>query len=69
MILTVPMVSLLEQAICQRYYHPGRWTGSLHSDACKVPAIQRNLAQVRGWKAFFDTLSGMYPHQEENSGV
>lgn len=62
MILAVPMVSLLEQAICQRYYHHDNWTGSFDSDMCKVPAIQRSLAQVRGWKAFFDTLSGRHPH-------
>jgi hypothetical protein len=66
MILTVPMVSLLEQAICQRYYHNAHWTGSLDSDICGVPQIQRTLAQVRGWKAFFDTLSGMIPQQEVN---
>lgn len=55
MILTVPMVSLLEQAICIRYYH-----GDIpNPDLCKIPPIQRTLAEIRGWTAFFETLAGI----------
>ncbi|KIW29217.1 uncharacterized protein PV07_05044 [Cladophialophora immunda] len=55
MILTVPMVSLLEQAICTRYYH-----GDISNpDLCKIAPIQRTLAEVRGWTASFETLAAI----------
>ena len=65
-VLTVPLVSLLERAICENYYHGhDRITlsnlGSVDEALCKIPAIQGELAKLRGWKAFFETLSGMRP--------
>lgn len=58
MILHVPMVSLLEQAICHRNFPQDQWA-TLSPDVCKVASVQRSLAEVRGWKAFFDTLSAV----------
>ena len=63
-VLTVPLVSLLERVICENYYHEHDQIalGSLRSvdeALCKIPEIQGELAKLRGWKAFFETLSGM----------
>ncbi|KAK2603984.1 hypothetical protein QQS21_003820 [Conoideocrella luteorostrata] len=55
MITTVPMVSVLEQAVCIRYYH-----GDLpNPDLCKISPIQQTLAEVRGWMASFETLAAI----------
>lgn len=55
MVINVPMVSILEQAVCLRYYH-----GDIpNPDLCKTPPIQRSLAEIRGWMAAFETLAGM----------
>ncbi|KAI1740716.1 major facilitator superfamily domain-containing protein [Xylaria scruposa] len=56
MIITVPMVSVLEQAVCFRYYH-GDIT---NPELCKVLPIQRTLAEVRGWTGFFETLAAIF---------
>lgn len=54
MIITVPMVSVLEQGVCLRYYR-----GDIPSpEHCKILPIQRTLAEVRGWVASFETLAG-----------
>ncbi|CVK99414.1 uncharacterized protein FMAN_02256 [Fusarium mangiferae] len=53
MILTVPMVSALEHAICARHYHDNIPT----SELCKAPVIQRKLSEIRGWAASFETFS------------
>ncbi|KAG5770488.1 hypothetical protein H9Q72_002653 [Fusarium xylarioides] len=55
MILTVPMVSALEHAICARHYHDNIPT----SELCKAPAIQRELSEIRGWAASFETFSAI----------
>lgn len=55
MIMTVPMVSVLEQAVCVRYYH-----GDIpNPNGCKIPPIQQTLAEIRGWTASFETFAGM----------
>lgn len=55
MIITVPMVSILEQAICTRYYG-----GDISTpDVCKIAPIQRSLSEVRGWTASFETLAAI----------
>ena len=64
-ILTVPLVSLLERAICENYYRQHDQIalsslGFIDEALCKIPAIQGELAKLRGWKAFFETLSGMH---------
>ena len=65
-VLTVPLVSLIERAICENYYHEHDQIarsslGSVDEALCKIPEIQGELAKLRGWKAFFETLSGMAP--------
>lgn len=65
-VLTVPLVSLLERAICEDYYHEHDQIalsslGPVDEALCKIPEIQGALAKLRGWKAFFETLSGMHP--------
>lgn len=55
MIITVPMVAVLEQAVCSRYHH-GDIT---NPDLCKTPPVQRTLAEIRGWTASFETFAGM----------
>lgn len=64
-ILTVPLISLYEASICQTYYGPKH--GSMLRSAsrpdesmCKIPAVQSELAFVRGWKAIFDTLAALF---------
>ncbi|KAF9765340.1 hypothetical protein IL306_002428 [Fusarium sp. DS 682] len=55
MILTVPMVSALEHAVCIRHHH-----GTIPSDdLCKAPSVQRSLAEIRGWAASFETFSAI----------
>lgn len=54
MIITVPMVSVLEQGVCMRYHH-----GDIpNPDLCKILPVQQILAEVRGWMALFETLAG-----------
>jgi hypothetical protein len=54
MIMTVPVVTALEQAICFHHYQ-----GAIPSPGhCKNQSIQQTLSEVRGWEAFFDTLVG-----------
>ncbi|CAG9942013.1 unnamed protein product [Clonostachys rosea f. rosea IK726] len=55
MIITVPMVSILEHSLCMRHYH-----GEIpDADACKIPPIQQSLAEVRGWTASFETIAAI----------
>ena len=67
-ILTVPLIALFENAICQTYYRQDELMDSANSQlldrrSCKIPPIQSELARTRGWKAFFETISSMttYP--------
>lgn len=55
MIITVPMVSILEHSLCVHHYH-----GEIPAaDACKIPPIQQSLAEVRGGTASFETIAFM----------
>lgn len=57
--LAVPLLALLEQAVCQDHY--ADLTSTLvHSggDPCKAPPIQGELALLRGWQGFLNGLSG-----------
>ncbi|KAI1391824.1 uncharacterized protein F4822DRAFT_106113 [Hypoxylon trugodes] len=55
MITTVPMVSVLENAVCFEYYG-----GNIpQSDLCKIPPVQKILAEVRGWMASFETIAAI----------
>lgn len=61
-ILTVPLLSLFERSVCAVYYDRHNLTlfanGAIDESQCKIQPIQSELARIRGWKAFFDTLSG-----------
>lgn len=62
-VLIAPYLSLMERALCKSYYTtedpsligPGGWVPEMY---CKVPGVQRELAVIRGWRSFFDTLPG-----------
>ncbi len=62
-VLAVPLISLFERAICEAYFRKNAQDTlslSLPIDevSCKLPPIQSELAKLRGWKGFFETLSG-----------
>jgi len=65
MILVAPYLSLFERALCKSYYTTadpsliGR-AGWVSERYCKIPEVQRELAIIRGWKSFFDTLPGEF---------
>lgn len=61
MIVTVPQLALLEGSLCSSYYAtrdlnaadlPVHVTGQ----SCKIEPIQKELAILRGWKAFLDAV-------------
>ncbi|KAK4452014.1 hypothetical protein QBC34DRAFT_456941 [Podospora aff. communis PSN243] len=56
MVITVPMVSVLERGVCLRYYPHGGIPGPEH---CKILPIQQTLAEIRGWMASFETLAAI----------
>ncbi|KAK3191050.1 hypothetical protein K4F52_003000 [Lecanicillium sp. MT-2017a] len=58
--LAVPLLALLEQAVCQDHYADLTPT-LVHSggDPCKAPPIQGELALLRGWQGFLNGLSAL----------
>ena len=61
MIVIVPQLALLEGSLCNSYYAtrdlstadlPVHVTGQ----SCKIEPIQKELAILRGWKAFLDAV-------------
>ena len=61
----VPLIRLLEGAICNRYYALNGHlttaaTGSVNEGMCKIPPIQNELASIVGLKFTFDALPGKY---------
>lgn len=62
-IIEVPFIALLEQTICTQYYrHHGNptvhETQEFAGRLCKVVSVQDKLANVVGWKLFFDAAPG-----------
>ena len=62
-LLTVPVLSLLENAVCETYYRAHdqnvfHVSGSNNETLCKIAPVQAEVATLRGWKAFFETISG-----------
>jgi hypothetical protein len=58
----LPLVRLVEAAICQRHdriYSPSlsHWA-EVGEDACKLAVIQNKLAHVMGYKLAFDAIPG-----------
>ena len=65
-VMTVPFISIFEQALCQAHFQVHGQDGFakptlVDEVSCKIPSIQSELASLRGWKAFFETLSGKSP--------
>ncbi|KAF2149256.1 MFS general substrate transporter [Myriangium duriaei CBS 260.36] len=53
----IPMISMYESAICQRYYAGVDGGASLVTgDRCKVAPVQRELALVKGWQVTFEVI-------------
>ena len=63
-LLEIPLLRLLENAICNRHYR------SIGDDSlsvfiaideilCKIPAVQDQLSDVVGWKICFDAIPGI----------
>ena len=60
LLLEVPLVALLERAICYRHFQVADSAREpLGEGACKVSEVQDVLSQMVGWKMFFDALPGM----------
>lgn len=62
-IINAPQLYLFEQSLCSSYYriHDPNLIGHngwIEESYCKLAEIQHQLATVRGWKSFFDTLPG-----------
>ncbi|KAL8327941.1 hypothetical protein RB597_003989 [Gaeumannomyces tritici] len=56
LLLEVPIVRLLEHAICHRRLGGD---GAVDERNCKIPAVQDSLASITGWKVFFDAVLGL----------
>ncbi|EJT80754.1 hypothetical protein GGTG_00748 [Gaeumannomyces tritici R3-111a-1] len=56
LLLEVPIVRLLEHAICYRRLGGD---GAVDERNCKIPAVQDSLASITGWKMFFDAVPGL----------
>ena len=62
-LLTVPLITLFEQAICQTHYGPQQLSlglATMGEDPCKAAPIQSELALLRGWQASFNGISGSF---------
>ena len=62
-IIEVPLIRLLEEAICNKYYASNRGlvrdaSSSIDEGLCKIPPIQNKLATIVGLKFTFDALPG-----------
>jgi MFS family permease len=58
-LLAVPQTQILEDAICDKYYHqkhPLPPAGPL--SRCKVEPIQKELSLIKGWQNSFDMMPG-----------
>lgn len=64
-IIEVPLVRLLEIAICNKYYRthdiphiPSIATQEIAEKLCKIAPVQDTLSTITGWKFSFDALPG-----------
>ena len=62
-IVEVPLIRLLEEAICNKYYASNRGlvkdaSTSIDEAMCKIPPIQNKMATIVGLKFTFDALPG-----------
>ena len=67
-LLEIPLLRLLENAICNRHYRSIRDDSlpvfiDVDEILCKIPAVQDQLSDVVGWKIFSDAIPGyLYIH-------
>jgi hypothetical protein len=59
-----PMSRLLEDCICRKYYESAETMGldlslPIPEENCKIPAIQRELAMLKGWDQTFSSIPGL----------
>lgn len=64
-VIEVPMVRLLEMAICNKYYRthdipnvPFVATQEIAEKLCKVAPVQDTLSTITGWRFSFDAIPG-----------
>ena len=63
MILITPQVALFQRALCLAHYSQHDISvigqdGSISEELCRINPIQHELAVLRGWKGFFDSIPG-----------
>ncbi|KAI6306854.1 hypothetical protein MCOR29_009947 [Pyricularia oryzae] len=56
-----PQTRLLEDIVCRRHFkmHGSGGGGGPAEEMCKDPAIQKVVAELFGWRAFFDGIPGL----------
>jgi hypothetical protein len=59
-LVEVPLVRLVEQAICNQHFHAASLSPPHRIDEsdCKIPDVQSVLVYVIGWKLSFDAMPG-----------
>nr|POE77997.1 efflux pump ustt [Quercus suber] len=55
-LLTVPVVKLVEQSLCIRHFDLTNGANIPPEVACKIPAVQSQLAGIIGWKHSLDAI-------------
>src|SRR4051794_28641495 len=58
-LLAVPQTQILEDAICDKYYHKEQPLPLAHPlSRCKVESVQKELSLIKGWQNSFDMMPG-----------
>jgi hypothetical protein len=60
-VAAAPLTALFENILCDSYYRQNRPEQPGQVSDCKIESIQKELAALKGWKGFFDTLPGLPP--------
>lgn len=69
--VSVPLVRLVEQAVCQNYYRSHTMVmhtsgaGNVDEATCKIEPVQKEVARLVGWQVSLNAVSGM----EKNTRV
>ncbi len=61
-LLEIPLVRLLESAICNRHFHHELSASDrgVKEDLWKISPVQDKLSNVMGWKVCFDAIPGTF---------
>lgn len=63
--VSVPLVRLIEQAVCQRYYQFHAMVihtsgpSNVDEASCKIEPVQKEVARLVGWQVSLNAVSGM----------